>query len=311
MRKFIFAFILLIFCNISYGQSIDSIITKESLQKTVYVLSHDSLEGRFTGKLGQYKAADYIANYFENNGVKYINNIINYRDTFYSLHNSKKLQTLNIIGILPSINQTDTCVLISAHYDHIGKGYTDLGYGRISKNDKIFNGANDNATGIAAALEIAKYYAITKNNKYNLIFVAFGAEELGLLGSNFFAKNCNLSLFKAVINLEMLGRPINPSMAMITSLKNDKIVTQLNQSLINQKNNSFRFFEDIYPNQKLVQRSDHASFMNEVENTFTIIGTSPNDKFYHTVDDEYETIDFEYLTKATKQIANAIKCFIE
>ncbi len=51
--------------------------------------------------------------------------------------------------------------------------------------------------------------------------------------------------------------------------------------------------------------------MYKVENTFTIIVTSPYDKFYHTVDDEYDTIDFEYLLKATRQITNAIKVFIE
>ncbi len=310
MKKITLVITIISLFNICYSQSIDSIITKESLQKTVYVLSHDSLEGRFTGKQGQYKAADYIANYFMSNGIKQIEGINNYRDTFYSLHNSKKLQTLNIVGILPAINKTDTCVLISAHYDHIGKEYTELGYG-ISKKDKIFNGANDNATGVASMLEIAKYFAITQTNKYNIIFVAFGAEELGLLGSTYFAKNANLSLFKAVINLEMLGRPINRSKAMITSLNNDKIVTQLNKSLINQKNNSFQFFEDIYPTENLIDRSDHASFMYKVETTFTIFGTSPYDKYYHTVDDEYETIDFEYLTNATRQIANAIKCYLE
>ncbi len=310
MKKITLVITIISLFNICYSQSIDSIITKESLQKTVYVLSHDSLEGRFTGKQGQYKAADYIANYFMSNGIKQIEGIINYRDTFYSSHNSKKLQTLNIVGILPAINKTDTCVLISAHYDHIGKGYTELGYG-TSKKDKIFNGANDNATGISAMLEMAKFYAATQTNKYNIIFVAFGAEELGLLGSSYFAKNANLSFFKAVINLEMLGRPINSSMAMITSLKNNEIVNMLNQSLIDKKNNSFRFFEDIYPSQKLVERSDHASFMYKVEKTFTIIGSSPYDKYYHTVDDEYETIDFEYLTNATRQIANAIKCYLE
>ncbi len=310
MKSFFLTFTANICFYCCFSQSIDSIITKESLQKTVYVLSHDSLEGRFTGKQGQYKAADYIANYFMSNGIKQIEGINNYRDTFYSSHNSKKLQTLNIVGILPALNKTDTCVLISAHYDHIGKGYTEIGYG-ISKKDKIFNGANDNATGVASMLEIAKYFAITQTNKYNIIFVAFGAEELGLLGSTYFAKNANLSLFKAVINLEMLGRPINRSKAMITSLKNDKIVNQLNKSLINQKNNSFQFFEDIYPTENLIDRSDHASFMYKVETTFTICGTSPNDKFYHTVNDEYDTIDFEYLLTATKNILLAIKSFVE
>jgi Zn-dependent M28 family amino/carboxypeptidase len=300
--------------NYSFSQSlsIDTIITKESLQQTISVLSHDSLQGRFTGKMGQYKAAVYISNFFKSNNINQIAGITNYRDTFfYSLYNSQKLKVINVVGIIAAKNKTDTCVLISAHYDHIGKGYTGLGYGKISKKDKIFNGANDNATGVAAMLEISKYYSITQANKYNLIFVAFSAEELGLIGSEYFAKNLDLSLFKAVINLEMLGRPINQNMAMITSLKNDKFVNQLNQSLINQKNNSFRFFEDIYPTQKLVERSDHASFMHKVENTFTISGTSPYDKYYHTVDDEYETIDFDYLTRATKQITNAIKCYIE
>jgi Zn-dependent M28 family amino/carboxypeptidase len=311
MKRFLFTFLLSLILGVCHSQSIDSIITKESLQKTVYVLSNDSLEGRFTGKSGQYKAAEYIANYFKSNGILQIAGIKNYRDTFYSLYFNRKLNTVNVVGIVPSKIQTDTCILISAHYDHIGKGYSDLGYGKVSRKDKIFNGANDNATGVAAMLEVAKYYSVNQTNKYNLIFVAFGAEELGLLGSQYFAKNTDLSLFKGVINLEMLGRPINSSMAMITSLKNNEIVNYLNQSLKTQNNNSFRFFEDIYPTQNLIDRSDHASFMYKVKNTFTVSGTSPYDKFYHTVNDEYETIDFDYLTKATKQITNAIKCLIE
>ncbi len=259
MKKIFFTFTFIQLISFCLGQSVDSIITKGGLQKTVYVLSHDSLEGRFTDKKGQYKAADYIANYFKLNGVSQISGINNYRDTFYyRIYNSTKVKIINVTGIVLAKVQTDTCVLISAHYDHIGKGTDYSLFNNFTRKDKIFNGANDNATGVASMLEIAKYYATTQQNKYNLIFVAFGAEELGLLGSDYFAKNSDLSLFKAVINLEMLGRPINPSMAMITSLKNEEIVNQLNQNLKNKNLNSFRFFEDIYPNQKLIDRSDHA-----------------------------------------------------
>jgi len=86
-------------------------------------------------------------------------------------------------------------IVITAHYDHLGM------LGRA-----IFPGANDNASGVSLLLNLAKYYS-SKKNKYNMIFICFGAEEIGLLGSNYFVSNpiIDLDKIKFLINLDIVG----------------------------------------------------------------------------------------------------------
>ncbi len=110
----------------------------------------------------------------------------------------------NVIGFID--NDAETTVVISGHYDHLGYG----GEGSMYKGPrKIHNGADDNASGTAGVLELAHYF---KNNKIteqnNFLFIAFSAEEKGLLGSKYFVKNPILALaqFNFVINMDMIGR---------------------------------------------------------------------------------------------------------
>ncbi len=107
------------------------------------------------------------------------------------------LMTQNVIGVLPSKKKTDAYLLITAHYDHIGK-----------MDQAYFPGANDNASGIAMILDLARSYAESGNDfNYNLMFIAFGAEEVGLLGSEYFVKNTAIPLknIRFVLNLDLMG----------------------------------------------------------------------------------------------------------
>ncbi|MEO6729648.1 MAG: M28 family peptidase, partial [Ferruginibacter sp.] len=123
-------------------------------------------------------------------------------------------------------------------------------------------------------------------------------------------KKINPAIVKAVINLEMLGRPEKQS-CFIVSFRNKAIRNMLNSYLkqyqtIGEKS----FFEtDPYYDENLAYRSDHYPFSNKIKNAFTIMGTSPQDTYYHSVDDEYETINFDFLLKATKNIALACEKF--
>ena len=98
----------------------------------------------------------------------------------------------NLIGKIHGLQ--DEVIIISAHYDHLG---------RI--NGKTFNGADDNASGIAAMLSIATYF-VTNPPKYTLVFAAFDAEEIGLQGARFFVKGYKGSKIIANINMDMLSR---------------------------------------------------------------------------------------------------------
>jgi aminopeptidase YwaD len=106
------------------------------------------------------------------------------------------LRTQNIIGFVPGTEIPDSFMVFSAHYDHLG-GIGDSCY---------FPGANDNASGIAMLLNLANYYQ--KNPaKYTMVFIAFGAEEVGLLGSKYFVENplFPLEKIKILVNMDMMG----------------------------------------------------------------------------------------------------------
>ena len=296
---------------VAAGQLIvtDSLVTLNSLQESVAFLSRDEMKGRLTGSEEATIAAKYIAEKFEAAGLKTLAEK-EYYDSFPLKNYGKKITGLNVIASLPGEAGNDTMVIFSAHYDHIGKG-DDLEFNKDYRNDDdIFNGANDNATGVAALLELAKYYSAKKLNRYNLLFIAFAGEEMGLLGSEAFVKKIKPSLVKAVINLEMLGRPANNNCYIIT-LGNNKLVKILNASLNKHQPGLNNFFgSDPYYDDNLSHRSDHYPFARKIKNAFTIMASSPADEFYHSVDDEYSTIDFEFVAKATRNIALAAEYFI-
>src|SRR5262249_5036012 len=109
----------------------------------------------------------------------------------------------NVIGLLRGSDPvlSDTYVMLSAHYDHVGM--TDAG------EDRIFNGANDDASGVASLIEIASSLsALPSHPKRSILFVAFFGEELGLIGSQFYAKHPLVPLEKTIadLNLEQVGR---------------------------------------------------------------------------------------------------------
>ncbi|HVF30298.1 MAG TPA: M28 family peptidase, partial [Pyrinomonadaceae bacterium] len=113
----------------------------------------------------------------------------------------------NVIGILPGNDPLlkNEAIIIGAHYDHLGRG----GSGSLAANSAdIHHGADDNASGTSAVIELARQFAKEKKNKRTLIFIAFGGEEEGLLGSKYYVNNPVWPLDKtvAMINLDMVGR---------------------------------------------------------------------------------------------------------
>lgn len=111
----------------------------------------------------------------------------------------------NVIGIVPGKN--DTTVIVGAHYDHLGWGYYNSLY--TGEEKMIHNGADDNGSGTSALLELAKYFESIKGElNYSILFIAFGGEEFGLLGSGNFAKHMTIdsSKVRMMINMDMIGR---------------------------------------------------------------------------------------------------------
>ena len=120
----------------------------------------------------------------------------------------RKLNMANVLGMIPGKNR-DEYVIVGAHFDHLGQD-PDL------DGDQIYNGADDNASGVSAVLQIAKAFA--QSNivpERNVIFAFWDGEEIGLLGSKFFVQNCPfISQVKGYLNFDMIGRnnkPENPA----------------------------------------------------------------------------------------------------
>ena len=96
---------------------------------------------------------------------------------------SQRIETRNIVGRLPGTTHPDETILFTGHWDHIGVGTPD------AEGDAIFNGAVDNASGIAGLLELARIAGAAPRNERSLVFIGFTAEESGLLGSEYYAAN--------------------------------------------------------------------------------------------------------------------------
>lgn len=183
----------------------------QQLKIDVVYLASDYLEGRETGEKGEQLAAEYIAYRFEQLGLAPKGDDGSYFHEFDFKHSNnphmtdggKKKVGKNVAAYLD--NGADQTVVIGAHYDHLGMG----GFGSLhAGKPAIHNGADDNASGIAAMLKIAAYLKQGKAKGNNYLFIGFSGEELGLFGSKKYADNPTIDLSKVnyMINMDMVGR---------------------------------------------------------------------------------------------------------
>ena len=274
-------------------------ISEKYVKQHIYTLSNDSMQGRKAGTDGIEKAAKYIESEFKRIGLKSFNSE-SFRQEFRFINprssNSELLTLSNVIGLLEGSEMKNEYVIISAHYDHLGK--KDIGAG-----DLIFNGANDNASGVAAVLMLAEYFKKANINKRSLLFVAFTAEEMGLVGSNYFGKTISPDSIIAGINIEMIGKesPFGPNSAWLTGFERSNFGTIIQKNL---SGSNYKLHPDPYKNYRLFFRSDNASLarLGIPAHTFS---TSPMDKDldYHKVTDEARTLNIGTITQTIKAIA--------
>jgi len=297
----------LIFCVFICSFLNSQTINQNSVEKHLYTLANDSMQGRKAGSPGIEKAAKYIEQQFFEIGLRPFNNS-SFRQTFKHINTrsekeEEELTLFNVIGFLEGTSLKEEIVVISAHYDHLGKKNTGEG-------DLIFNGANDNATGVTAMIMLADYFKKAKINKRSVLFIAFTAEEMGLVGSNHFGKTISAESITAGVNIEMIGKesPFGAKTAWLTGFERSDF------GKIIQKNLSFseyKLYPDPYKNYRLFFRSDNASLarLGVPAHTFS---TSPMDKDldYHKVSDEVETLNVMTITDTIKAIATGIESII-
>ncbi|MEM9685696.1 MAG: M20/M25/M40 family metallo-hydrolase [Bacteroidota bacterium] len=272
-------------------------ITTATVEAIMNFLASDELEGRNTGEEGIEKAADYIENFFKTHKVSpyfstYRDSLSNFTGTAY-----------NIVGVIPGNDATlkNEFIIIGAHYDHIGTG-------KPVNGDTIANGANDNASGTTAVLELAKHFSHTQTHKRSLMFVLFSAEERGLLGSKHLAKKLkdqNFNLY-TVVNFEMIGVPMNtPYKAYITGYEMSNMATKINE-YTGKRTIGFLPTAKKY---HLFKRSDNYPFYLEFGQPCQTICTFDftNFDYYHHVDDETSQMDFPHMTAMINEMIPALE----
>lgn len=286
------------------SESLDFDIKQEDVAHTLSVLASDEMQGRHAlSKKDIDKAAEFISTEFKTANLSFLNQDTSFYQPFeYSRDNVKHILN-NVVGILPGKSLKNEYVIFSAHYDHIGIIPT-LG------KDSIANGADDDASGVTAVIELAKYFSKKNINERTLIFVAFTAEELGGYGSQHFATLLNPAKVVAMFNIEMIGKisKFGKNNAFITGYQYSDFGKILKRNL---KDSEFKFYPDPYPNQNLFYRSDNASFAELGIPAHTISSAQiDTDKLYHTVEDEVETLDIQNITSIIKAIAISSKTIV-
>lgn len=187
-----------------------AIYSTEALLGHVRFLADPAREGRGLGSQGLEAAAQYVTEQFKVAGLKPAGDAGGFRQEFTvaSGPDGKPVQAANILGLLPGTDAkfAQQLVVVSAHYDHLGYGWPG---GRAGEVGKIHPGADDNASGVAVLIELAKALVAASGSPRPILFAAFSGEEAGLLGSRYFVAHpeaFDLTGIRADVNFDTVGR---------------------------------------------------------------------------------------------------------
>jgi len=262
------------------------------LLKDVEVLSSDAYQGRKTGTKGAEMTRAYIIERFQKLGLKSYPQHVNYAQEFTFNSKNGNAAGTNIIGYIPG--KGTNVIVVSAHYDHLG----------IVK-DEVFNGADDNASGIAGLLKIAAYFAKNKPNN-TIIFAAFDAEEMGLQGAKAFVANPPTPINTIVIdlNMDMIGHSDKAELYVCGTFR----YPDLKKYVVNTNSNIKVLFGHDDPKlgrDDWTNQSDQGAF--HAKNIpFLYFGVEDH-KDYHKATDEYSTITKEFFSNAANVILGVVK----
>lgn len=260
-------------------ENIQEQILKKDTKKILFTFAADSMKGRDSKSGGYTKAAEFVTDYFQ------ANNINPFYPKYQDSLNTDEIVSYNIVGQIGSYDPQKKTILIGAHLDHIGI--------QGSEGDTIYNGANDNATGSTAVLQVGKYLAQYEWDQ-NILLALFAEEEKGLRGAYHLAKrfkdeNINLDY---MVNFEMIGTTL-------TTGANQVYMTGYTYSNMPELMNSISpNFVQFLPQAKelnLFKRSDNYAFYQILKIPAQTLSSFDfkNYNFYHKAGDEAHKMDIE------------------
>jgi len=278
-------------------------ITSAELKKMLYTYASDEFEGRKTGEPGQKKAVEFLKNYYMDLGIP---SPLGDDDYFQEVPESYLPRGINasenVVAYIEGSEKPDEVIVISAHLDHLG-----------TKNDLIYNGADDDGSGTVAILEIAEAFKRALDNGYgpkrSILFLHVTGEEMGLLGSKYYTSvNPIFPLENTVanLNIDMIGRhdeKHQKNRNYVYLIGSDRLSNELHE--ISEKNNEkytqldldYTYNAKNDPN-RFYYRSDHYNFAKHgIPSLFYFSGTH-ND--YHRPTDTPDKIEYEIFETRTK-----------
>ena len=299
MKRFTILTLFLIGCSSTSSNFLDfqgpkktqSDTTIEDFKSRVGYLASDKLGGRSAGSKGDILARDYMVDLFEKSSSSVT---IQEFEVITNRRTQETAITYNVIGVLPGNDPElkDEFVIVGGHYDTTPNPPK----ARRLFFDNINNGADDNASGTAMVLELFEKYASTNSHKRTLVFILFGGEELGLLGSKHYAENPTINLDKVqlMVNLDMIGRLDEDKNVYLggvpTAYGLDKAIKPFIES---SKLNVTSYQHTASGVRSLFSRSDHYNFYKkDVPSLFFFTGIH---KDYHTPRDEANLVNYEGL----------------
>ena len=279
-------------------------INANSLRGAVSFLASDLLEGRDTPSRGLDIAGEYIASQFRRLGLDPAGDDGYFQTVVLRPEDADSPKSRNVAGILRGSDPQlkDTYVMLSSHYDHVGLAE--------SGEDRIFNGANDDASGTASVLEVANALAaLHPRPKRSILFILFCGEEKGLRGSRYYVAHPLVPLAKTIaqLNLEQLGRTDAPegphvNSANVTGFEFSDVVPVVVDA---GRRVGIAVTKVAEASDKYFNRSDNGPLAKAgvPAHTLSVTYDFPD---YHAVGDEWQKIDYDNMAKVDQAVGIAV-----
>lgn len=270
------------------------------LLSDIKILSSDAFQGRKTGTSGSRKAQEYIIQRFLDYKLMFYGD--GYEQPFsFETSTGTKINGTNLIGYIEGTENKDNFLVVVAHYDHLG-----------IKNNEIYNGADDNGSGVAGMFALAEHFT-KKKPKNTIIFVAVDAEEIGLKGAKHFVTNPPVPQDKIslCINLDMISRNDKNELYACGTTHYPFLKTYLEKNSV-KHDIKLKYGHDV-PEEKSggeqdwTFASDHGEF-HRAGIPFIYFGVEDHND-YHKPTDRFETINQVFFIKATEMIIDQVVNF--
>jgi len=307
----------------SWRQRADSVINEIDVRRILSTLAADSMEGRLTGSPGADRAARFIDREMRSIGIipagdsgyyqkvalamkpggccrQAVMVVLDSMGALATYPESARRIGYNLIGVINGSDPVlrDQIVVIASHYDH-------LGIGTPVNGDSIYNGADDDASGITAVLEIARSLATGPRPKRTVVFITTTGEEEGILGTRWYVAHPAFPLSKMVaeMEVEMIGRPDSlaggTGKAWLTGYDRSTMGDML-------KADGVPIVADPYPQMHFFERSDNIVFAQMGIPAHTLSSYNLHND-YHAVTDDVDRIDFPHVTGVIRAGASAAR----